>query len=258
MSKKQSTATKKQNAERAKERAAAIRKEQERKERRRRTLATSVVVVGVLSVIVAIAVAIQSSRDTTGQSATPPAGAVDAYAIPMGESSAPVTVEVYEDFMCPYCGQFEAAAYDRLRKYADQGDVQVLFKPIAFLDRASQGAEYSTRSMNAAAVVLDQEGPEAALTMHNLLYENQPAEGTEGLSDDELVQLAVEAGAEESAVREPIESREFEQWVKNATDQASKDGVSATPTVMIDGEPVEYESLDDFLSELDAAVQSAG
>src|SRR5687768_14314074 len=112
MSKKQSTATRTANAQRAAERAAAIRREQEVKERRRRTLTVSVLVIGVLSVIVAIVAAVQASRDTTGESATPPQGVVEQYALPLGPSSAPVKVQVYEDFMCPFCGQYESASAD--------------------------------------------------------------------------------------------------------------------------------------------------
>ena len=34
--------------------------------------------------------------------------------VPAGKASAPVKVVVYEDFMCPFCGQFEAASRDCL------------------------------------------------------------------------------------------------------------------------------------------------
>ena len=71
MTKKQSRATKQAHAQRAAERAAAIRAESERKERRRRTIVVTAVVVGVLTLVVAIATIVQSGRDTTGS--RPPA-----------------------------------------------------------------------------------------------------------------------------------------------------------------------------------------
>lgn len=77
MTKKQSKATKQANAQRAGERAAAIRKQHESKERRRRTLVVTAVVIAVLAAIGGIGFAVQSSRDTTGQVATPPDGVVD-------------------------------------------------------------------------------------------------------------------------------------------------------------------------------------
>jgi protein-disulfide isomerase len=258
MTKKQSKSTKQANAQRAAERAAAIRREQETKERRRRTLVVSLAVLAVLAVVVVIAVAVQSGRDTTGQASTPPDQVVDKYALPYGEADAPVQVTVYEDFMCPFCGQFETASRGMLEKYVDQGDVQVKYRMISILDDASNGTDYSTRAMSAVGVVLDTAGPEAAKTFHDLLFENQPEEGSDGLTDDRLVELAVQSGAEESSVRGPIEDRKFEQWVKNANDQASKDGVNSTPTVLVDGKTMEAGTIADLLGntqqEIDAAL----
>lgn len=256
MAKMKSKATREANAHRAAERAAALRKEQERKDRRRRTLVVTGAVVAVLALVIVIAAAVQAARDTTGETATPPQGIVDEYALARGESDAPVTVEVYEDFICPFCGQFEAAAGPTLEEYADAGDARVQYQMIAFLDHLSS-SDYSTRAMNAVAVVLDESGREVALEFHDLLFANQPAEGTDGLSDEELVELAVEAGADRTAVTRGIENRAFEQWVENATDQASKDDITQTPTVLVDGEVVEFSTIDELLGKIQSAVDAA-
>ena len=114
--------------------------------------------------------------------------------MPAGKASAPVTVTVYEDFMCPFCGQFEAATRAKLQAGIDAGKVQVQYHVLNFLD-AAPPPSYSTRAANALAVVLDTSGPEVAKKFHDLLYENQPAEGSAGLSDAQLVDYAVQAGA---------------------------------------------------------------
>ncbi|HEX6517586.1 MAG TPA: thioredoxin domain-containing protein [Nocardioidaceae bacterium] len=251
MSKKQSRAVREAGAQRAAERAAEIRRQHEAKERRRRTISVSVVVIGVLAALLAIGWAWQSSRDTTGQATTPPAGVVDKYTLPYGADAAPVTVTVYEDFMCPYCGEFEAASRSMFAKYVDQGDVQVRYHVLSFLDRYSNGTQYSTRSMNALGVVLDTAGPDVAKRFHDLLYENQPEESTDGLSDDQLVDLAVKAGADRGEVEGPIDSLKYQQWVVNATDAASKAGVTGTPTVAVDGKFLPSLSTDQLV----AAVQ---
>jgi len=257
MSKKQSKATKQGNAQRAAERAAAIRREDARRQRRRRTVVVGAAVFGVLTVIVGIALVVQSTRDTTGQATTPPNGVVATFGIPLGRDAAPVTVEVYEDFMCPFCGQFEAAAGKVLKEYAASGGVQVQYKAVAYLDRFSNGSDYSTRAMNAVGVVLDEAGREAALAMHDALYANQPAEDTTGLSDDELVDLAGAAGADPTVVEGPIKDRKFEQWVTNANDEANKNGVTGTPTVLVDGETVEFRNVEELLANTKSAVDSA-
>jgi len=256
MTKKKSKATKLANAQHAAERAAAIRSEQETRERRRRAIVVSLAVLGVLVVVVVIVAVVQARRDTTGGVAPSPNGAVGTYALPMGEPGAPVTVEVYEDFLCPFCGDFEEGSGDVLKQYAGSGEVQVRYQVISILDAASS-TDYSTRAANALAVVLDSAGPEVAVDFHDLLFENQPEEGSAGLSDDELVELAVEAGAKEGDVREPIESRQFEQWVTNASDAASKDGVTSTPTILVDGEEVEGSTVDDLVVTLRADIDKA-
>jgi protein-disulfide isomerase len=257
MSKKKSNATRRAENLAAAERAAAVRREHEAKERRRRTLVVTAVVIAVLALLLAVGYAVQSSRDTTGQATTPPEGVAEKYAVPRGEDGAPVTVTVFEDFMCPFCGDFEAASEPVLARYVDSGDVQVHYRVISFLDRASSGAEYSTRAMSAIGVVLDTSGREVAGRFHDLLFENQPEEGTDGLSDDELIDLAVETGATRDRVAGPIEQRKFEQWVRNATDAANQAGVSSTPTVMVDGERLDATTIDGLVTELDDSVRAA-
>ena len=256
MSKKKSNATRRAENLAASERAAAIRKEQESKERRRRTVVITLAIAAVLTLLLAAGYAVQASRDTTGQATTPPSGVVDSYAVPLGDASAPVTVTVYEDFMCPFCGDFEAASRDVLHKYAADGDVQVHYRVLSFLDRASSGSDYSTRAMSALGVVLDTSGAEVAGKFHDLLYDHQPEEGTEGLSDGELVDLAVEAGADKGDVEGPIEAIKYEQWVENATDASSKDGVSSTPTVLVDGEKVEFGTIDELMTGMTDAIEA--
>jgi protein-disulfide isomerase len=254
MSRKRSTATRRAESQAAAERAAAIRKEQERKERRRRTLVVSGVVVVVLAVILAIGYAVQSSRDTSGTSATAPSGAVGGLAVPSGAGSAPVKVEVYEDFMCPFCGDFESASRTMLTEQVDAGNVQVRYHVLNFLDGQST-SDYSTRSANALAVVLDASGPEVAKKFHDLLFEQQPEEGSAGLSDEELLDLAVQAGADRAAVQGGVKDRSFEQWVENVTEQASKDGVNSTPTVRVDGKTVEADTIDGLVSSLREEIE---
>jgi protein-disulfide isomerase len=255
MSKKRSTSTRRAESQAASARAAAIREEQERKERRRRSFVVSGVVVAVLVLLLAIGYAVQSRRDTSTASATAPAGAVSGLAVPAGKASAPVKVAVYEDFMCPFCGQFEAAGRSAFSKDIAAGKVQFQYHVLTFLDDRTS-TEYSSRAANALAVVLDTSGPKVAKRFHDLLFENQPAEGSAGLTDARLVDYAVQAGATRSAVSAGISDRTFEQWVANVGDRASKDGVSSTPTVRIDGRTVGFTTTDELVAEVQKAVDA--
>ncbi len=75
--------------------------------------------------------------------------------------------------------------------------------------------------------MLDTAGPDAAKRFHDLLFEHQPEEGSAGLSDGQLLDYAVNAGARRSKVSGLISDRAFENWVEKGTSQASEDGVSS-------------------------------
>lgn len=237
------------------ERAAAALAEQRRQERRRRSLMIGGVVAVFLLLVVAVVFGIQSSRDTSGKTASDvPAGLTDGYGVVDGKSSAPKTVTVYEDFQCPICHEFEQATQDQLRQAVADGKIELDYRMVAFLDRMST-SNYSSRALNAAAVVLNASGQDTFLKFHDLLFENQPAEGSAGLSNDKLVALAVQAGATESDVRPGIEGDAFKQWVVNATDQMSKNGVNGTPTVMVDGKQSADPSLQGSIDAALAAIK---
>ena len=158
--------------------------------------------------------------------------------------------------MCPFCGDFEETGRDVLQEYVDSGTVQVRYHVLSILDDQSS-TQYSTRAANAQAVVLDTSGPDVAAKFHDLLFENQPEEGSAGLSDDELVDLAVQAGATEAEVARGIEDREFEQWVKNGTDQASKDDVTSTPTVKVNDTTVESQTIEGLVASMAKEIDAA-
>lgn len=255
MSKKQSRATKQAASLRAAERAASIRQAQASKERRRRTVVVAGIVIVVLALIFGIGYGIQSNRDTTGQAAAAPAGA-SGYAIPIGKSTAKAKVAVYEDFMCPYCGQFESLSRSMLQKSIDNGDVQMKYHVVAFLDNSSTTA-YSTRAANAFAAVLNTSGQNIAKKFHDLLYEHQPQEGSAGLSDQQLVALAVQAGAPRAPIQKAVTKQTYKQWVANGTNAASQSGVNQTPTVVVNGKTLPVTSETGLISALKQSIATA-
>jgi protein-disulfide isomerase len=191
--------------------------------------------------VIAVMVAVIVWTLVRGGSAAPatgalvaPAGATSNGAILFGDSTAKVTVAVYADFMCPYCGQFEQANGDDLNAAVAAGKAKLELHPMSFLDDSSAGSRYSTRSAN-AFVTLANADPAVALKFHRLLFANQPKEGSSGLSDARLAEIAREAGATE-AMTATFASSTYVPWVKQATQQAFDSGITGTPTVKIDGQ----------------------
>ena len=241
----------------AREKALELRLEAEKSQRRRRGLTVVAAVVAVLVVVVGIGVVVQSARSKAQEvaAAGTPKNLVDG-GIRVGQASAPVTVTLYEDFQCPACKRFETEAGPQLASWAADGTVKLDYRPIAILDRASS-TRYSTRSLNAAAAVLTS-SPAAYQKFHDLLYAQQPAEGSPGLPDSTLVDLAKQAGADGAAVSKALADRQYEGWAATVTDESSQAGVVQTPTVKVNGTELKNPDLAYLTAAVDAAKKAAG
>ena len=75
----------------------------------------------------------------------------------------------------------------------EEGGVTITYHPVSILDRLSAGSSYSTRAVNATAIVADK-SPEHFTAFVTAMYEDQPAEGTSGRSDAEIAQIAQDVG----------------------------------------------------------------
>jgi protein-disulfide isomerase len=231
-------------------RAAAALEEQQRQERRRRNLMVGGVV-GVILVIILGGYFISRSLDSTTDVDAPAAGSE--FGLTIGPDDAPNKVVIYEDFLCPYCGDLEAASRDDFTQLAADGKVQVEYRPFNWL---SSLGDYSARSAGAFSIVLDKSGADVAKKFHDLLYENQPEEKGPFPSDDDLADLAVEAGAKDSDVREAIANNDGADWVERATKSAVDTGLQGTPTVLLNGEVFQDgRTVEDIAKNLIAKLQ---
>jgi protein-disulfide isomerase len=208
-----------------------------REQRRHRTFRVvgAVVIIGLLAaiaVVVARSITTDDSPRSTGRVVTPVNIRDSAFAV--GAADAPVTLELYYDYMCPACGAFEHTNSGDLTRLIEDGVLRVRLHVMSFLDPMSQGTEYSTRAANAYATVVDR-APARVWDFHTALYQHQPAEGTEGLSDDELAEIATEAGVP-SAVAQTFTDGVHRGWVARSTQDANDSGVSRTPTVLLNGQ----------------------
>ena len=219
----------------AREKAAEMRAQAARSEARRRTLVVVSVVLAVIVAAVGATIVVRTaSHDKAAQAAASTPSNLTDGGIVVGQAAAPVTITVYEDFQCPACKSFEDANATQIDGWVKAGTVKVTYRPVSILDRYSS-TEYSTRALNAAAAVVDA-SPAAFPAFHKLLFANQPAENSAGLTDGQLVDFATQAGADANAVRTALAKRSFDPWVTTVTDAFSKAGYTGTPTVLVNGE----------------------
>ncbi|GGL88953.1 MULTISPECIES: DsbA family protein [Micromonospora] len=211
--------------------ARVVREQLARERRRKRTLWTSVAAVSVLVVAGLIGWSVWSSQ-RAGQ-VTAPTGSNEA-GTGIVSGTGPVTIDVYEDFLCPVCKQFEQATGPTLEELVSQGLARVVYHPVAYLNRYST-TEYSTRS-SAAAGCAAEGGRYREYAKQ--LFDQQPPEGGAGLSDDQLTDLAVQAGLDRDGFASCQREGTFTRWTEHVTEEASRAGITGTPTVVVDGETV--------------------
>jgi protein-disulfide isomerase len=233
-------------------RAAAALEAQQRQERRRRNTMVGGVVVG-LVIIVLAGWLIANRLDTTKDVDAPSSGSE--FGVTIGPDDAPNKVVIYEDFLCPYCGELEKKTRDDLTQLAADGKVQVEYRPFDLLG-GGDASSYSVRSAGAFSIVLQESDADVAKKFHDLLFENQPDERGPFPKSSELADLAVEAGADEAAVRDKIEGDEGTPWVTKATKAATDAGVQSTPTILLNDEVFQDgRTVDDLADNLIAKLQ---
>ena len=142
----------------------------------------------------------------------------------------PVRVDAFIDFLCPYCRRFELSAAPTLAGLVSAGTISLAYHPMNFLDEAST-TNYSTRAAAASGCAADQE---RFAEYAHALFVNQPPEGGPGLTDDELAGLGRAAGLD-SAFATCLAGAPYLDWPSYVTARAVALGVSATPTVLVDG-----------------------
>ena len=194
------------------------------------SVAAVVVIVGVGALVVWM-------NSVASQPAVAPAASnvdTETGAVTFGDG--PNTVDTYIDFMCPYCGQFEAAEGAKIQDLVESGDITLNVHPVSILDRLSQGTEYSSRAAGAFYSVAAAD-PDNAYAYMTALFVNQPSENTAGLSDEELVSLARDAGVDVTAeLEDSILSGEYKAFAK---EQKLPEGATGTPTLIVNGETVQ-------------------
>lgn len=224
----------------------------------RRVLTAVAAVVVLLAVVVGVGVWLQQ-RDTPGElpAAIPVTDAAADYAaesqggaVVAGDAGAPVTIDVYEDLLCPGCAELVDRDGDRLAQAAADGQAVVRYHPIALLDEDSEPPGYSTLAAGASHCAA-QAGIFPAL--HTSLFAEQPTQGEQGWTRPQIAALGRQLGADDGYAR-CVRGDAVEQQVTAATQQARQrirevrgDGLVGTPTVLVDGklaDPGDREWLD--------------
>ncbi|MET9227209.1 thioredoxin domain-containing protein [Lentzea sp. NPDC003310] len=217
-----------------------------------------IAVVAVLAVAVIGYVVFQQMKpDTSTTDAIPLAPADHTISAPavregntvlVGKDTATVTVDVYEDFLCPICGTFEKTYGTDIKKAVEDGKVKIRYNILPMLNRLSSPEGYSTDSANAALCVAD-DGKFNAF--HAALFAKQPEEGEAGYTKDQLIKLGKEVGVTSATFESCVQNQTYKSQLdelmsKTSNDPALRDPESGrfrgTPSVAANGKLVDLDN----------------
>ncbi|WP_051466870.1 DsbA family protein [Actinomadura oligospora] len=246
----------------ARERLAEERRRQQSRNKQFRLLTAvlgAVVVVAVAVVVTVVAMnSDKSGGDGKNVSANLYKGAVAPIkveadgTVTMGKPGAKATLDLYEDFQCPICKEFEKTSGDTVKQLAAEGKVTVKYHILSFVN--PQG---SPRAAVAGWCAAD-EGK--YLQFHDVAYQNQPDE-RKALTVDVLKKFGTAAGTTGNFAKCVSDQKYASQVKKNNDDglkvlQAKYGGRAGTPSVLVNGKPIDQNAMFDP-NALEKAVTSA-
>jgi protein-disulfide isomerase len=158
----------------------------------------------------------------------------------LGKSSAPVTIYLYEDFQCPYCGIFSREMFPQLVKdYVRGGKAKLVSEPLTFL---------GPDSVEAARAALAAGEQNRYWPYSSLLFENQGEENSGYVTTSFLTGLATQIpGLDVSKWDAMRKGHSVESELYEAQAKARSAGVDSTPTLIFSG-PAGQQTIDELRS----------
>lgn len=197
----------------------------------------------VVALVVVAGLVIWMNAMAGGPGQAPESAQINAETGAISVGDGPETFDTYLDFMCPICNSFEQAYGPEIQKLVADGTITLNLHPIAILDRASQGTQFSTRAANAMYCVADAK-PDAAVAFMQAMFAGQPAEGSTGLTNDQIITIAESVGVKDasSCITEGTFSKFVTAMTKNTPVAPGAAGVG-TPTLAVNGTVIKNSDL---------------
>ncbi len=227
-------------------------------DRRKIYLGVVVVVVVAALILGGVLWTIASRDKTEGQSINPAAGTSlaagvvqkrDGVVVTVGKPGAKATIDVYADFLCPICGEFEKTYRTQIEQAINNGQLQVKYHMVPLLNNRSNPAGYSLDSANAALAAAD---AGKFVQFHDALFKSQPEEGKRGYDKQQLIDLGKGLGITDPKFAATVTAGTYDDQVNAAFQQIGNDPALqqdfgngekgfGTPTVVAKGQVVNWQ-----------------
>ena len=143
-------------------------------------------------------------------------------------------IDIWEDFQCPACRDFEALNNDYVKKVITDKKAKVVYHPLTFIgERSTIGFNESIIAANAAACAMDDS---KFLEMHEILYQNQAATENSGKWTKEfMISLGSKIGLTSMKFQNCVTNGNYALWTQSVSSYAAVKNVNSTPTIFVNG-----------------------
>jgi protein-disulfide isomerase len=162
-----------------------------------------------------------------------------------GAENAKVTLTEYSDFQCPACGQFAGIVKEVLETYPDDVALEYKHYPLISIHPFAVPAAK-------AAEAAGQQGK--FFEMHDKLFENQQVWSNSPNPNVHFIAYAESLELDMDLFKQHLKASKVEDKIQDEFRQARELGLTGTPSFFLDGERMLFESYEDFMAQIGAAV----
>lgn len=159
----------------------------------------------------------------------------------LGNPAAPVTIQMWEDFLCPACQQWTSQVKPQIiEEYVKTGIARLEFHQFP-LNQHAPGAQMGAQASLCAA---DQN---QFWPFHDRLFQAATTRGQAGLTYDSMLQYAADQGLDQATFTQCLNKLTHQDAIVESLNQATELSLSSTPSILINGKlmaaPFNYNEL---------------
>lgn len=210
----------------------ARREEMRRRAQRQRLITIGFIILGAFLIVVPIAY--QMLKPAAAVQAVDPGDHPNANGNQMGDPKAPIKIEEFSDFQCPYCERFHKETEPLLRQYyIDTGKVLFEYRSFGNWVSGNVGGP-NTESQDAASAAYCAGDQNKFWEMHALLFGNVIGENVGSFTDKRIPLIAKKVeGLDQNKFNDCYKSGKYESRVAQDLKDGQAAGINGTPGFII-------------------------
>ena len=205
--------------------------ERQKAQQRKQTMVILVVIAALAIILIGGAVALNSSKSQPQALVAvnePPPQNAEKNGRAWGPVEAPITIVDFVDSQCPACGQYVTKVEPSvIEAFAKTGKVRYEVRMLTFVGQ---------ESVNAAKAALCAMDQDQFWQMHATIFANQTrGENAGDFTTENLQLMAAQLGMDKAVFNQCLGSGKYDAVISQDRDEASRLGVTQTPTTLING-----------------------